>query len=231
MISTDDTSRYPISLSEPDGVAAEAFRTLRTNLLYAVVDPPQVVVLTSPGPREGKSTVCANLGVVLAQANKRTLIIDCDLRRPVQHKVFGLRNLQGIVNVLVGEYSLQESWQETSASNLKVLTVGPLPPDPVGFLDSRRFAELLDQARREFDHVLVDAPPTQPVSDPMILASKGDGVLLVFDSKGTRKGAVRQSLRGLEAVGAKVIGTVMNNAATSEAGRYYGGYVYGARGS
>lgn len=227
MISTNDASRYPIALSEPGGMAAEAFRTLRTNLLHAVMDPPQVIVLTSPGPREGKSTVCSNLGVVMAQANKRTLIMDCDLRRPAQHKVFGLRNLRGIVNVLVGEYDLHEAWQETPASDLKVLTAGPIPPDPVGFLDSQRFTELLDQARREFDHVLVDAPPTHPVSDPMILASKGDGCLLVFDSKGTRKGAVRQSIRGLESVGAKVIGTVMNNAAASEAGRYYGGYVYG----
>ncbi|MGB3681956.1 MAG: CpsD/CapB family tyrosine-protein kinase [Rubrobacteraceae bacterium] len=222
---SDDLSGRLITLLEPSSRASETYRTLRTNMFYSITDtPPKVIVLTSPSPREGKSTTCANLGVVLAQADKNTLIVDCDLRKPVVHKVFGLRNIHGLVNVLAEERSLQDVWEEPIKS-LKVLSVGPVPPNPAEVLSSQRFAQFLDRVRREFDYVLIDAPPTNLVSDPIILASQGDGVLLVLDSQNTRKGAVRQSMRSLEAVGANVLGTVMNNTKGTE-GRYYGGYTY-----
>jgi receptor protein-tyrosine kinase len=163
---------------------------------------------------------------VLAQAEKRTLLVDCDLRKPVVHKLFGLRNVQGIVNVLVGEHSLSEVWQEP-LQGLKVVTTGPIPPNPAELLGSRRFAEFLASIRKDFDYVLIDAPPVQLVSDPAILASQGDGVLLVIDAQETRKGAVRQAMRSLEAVGAVVLGTVMNNVKVSKSGYYgYGSYTY-----
>jgi capsular exopolysaccharide synthesis family protein len=204
------------TIADPMGPVAEAYRTLRTNLFYALVDePPRVIVLTSPGPKEGKSLTCANLGVVLAQAGKRTLILDCDLRRPTMHRVFGLRNFQGLVDVLTGERASHELWHEP-IPGLKVLTSGPLPPNPAETLSSRRFAELLAKAREEFDYVLIDAPPVGAVSDPIILATQGDGVLVVLDAQGTRKGSLRQSLKSLEAVGANVLGTVMNNVDTSK---------------
>ncbi|CAN5758294.1 hypothetical protein BH23ACT11_BH23ACT11_28080 [soil metagenome] len=207
------------------GVAAESYRTLRTNLLYALVDdPPKVITLTSAGPKEGKSTTCANLGVVLAQAGKRTLVVDCDLRKPVVHKIFGMRNVRGIVDVLAGQRELPEVWQEPQ-SNLKVVPVGPLPPNPAELLGSRRFADFLARARRDFDYVLVDAPPVGLVSDPAVVASQGDGVLLVLDAQNTRKGALRDSMRGLDAVGANVLGTVMNNVKKGKGGYYYG-YTY-----
>lgn len=210
---------------EPNNLASESFRTLRTNLLYALVDePPKVIMVTSPNPREGKSTLCANLGVVLAQADKNTLIVDCDLRRPVLHKTFGVRNLNGIVNVLVGENTLKEVWQEPILG-LKVVTVGPIPLNPAELLSSKRFANFLQQVRQDFDYVLLDAPPTEPVADPAIIGAQVDGVLLVFDAQNTRKGAVRRSIRSLEAVGARVLGTVMNNARDTR-GRYYQDYTY-----
>jgi receptor protein-tyrosine kinase len=217
-----------IALTKPDGAAAEAFRTLRTNLLYAVVvdAPPRAIMLTSPGPREGKSVICANLGVVLGQASKRTLIVDCDFRGPSQHEICGLSNSLGAVNVLTGDRELREAWQQTPVSNLSVLTVGPLPPNPAELLGSRSFAELLDRARREFEYVLIDAPPTQPVSDALILASQVDGVLLVIDAESTRKEAAQRSMRSLEAVGANMLATVMNNAMAPEAS-YYGGGTHG----
>ncbi len=218
---TRDLSGRLITLMDSMSVAAEAYRSLRTNLLYALVDdPPKVIVLTSPGPREGKSTTCANLGVVLAQADKKTLMIDCDLRKPVLHKVFGLRNMRGVVDVLVGQRSLQEVWQEP-LSGLKVVTVGPVPPNPAELLGSRRFADFLAGVRGNFDYVLIDAPPVGLVSDPAILATQGDGVLLVLDAQGTRKGALRESMRSLEAVGANVLGTVMNNIRKGKGGYYY----------
>lgn len=220
-----DLWKHLITLLEPSNVTSEAYRSLRTNLVYSIADtPPKVIVLTSSGPREGKSTTCANLGVVLAQADKKTLIVDCDLRNPTIHKFFGLRNICGLMNVLAEEHSLQEVWGEP-LEGLKILTVGPIPPNPAEVLGSQHFVRFLDQVRQEFDYVLIDAPPIGPVSDPIILASEGDGVLLVLDEQDTSKGAVLRSQRRLESVGATILGTVMNNVKGTK-NRYYGGYTY-----
>jgi|SRR5215212_2699240 len=208
-----------VTVLDPDSGASEAYRTLRTNLIYAQVDRPvQIITVTSPGPREGKSTICANLGVALAQAEKRTLLMDCDFRKPVLHRIFDLPNLRGIVDVLAGQCETQEVWQEP-LTNLRVITAGPPPPNPAELAESERFAEFLRDARRYFDYVLMDASPIQSVSDPAIIGARGDGVLLVLDAQRTRKVAVRQSMRSLETVGANVLGTVMNNVGASQ-GRY-----------
>src|SRR5215213_1113067 len=217
----DQFSEHLVTVASPDSVTSEAYRALRTNLLYALADgPSKVIVVTSPGPMEGKSITCANLGVVLAQIDKSVLILDCDLRKPALHKFFGLRNLRGVVDLLTGERKLQEVWQESPLPGLKIVTAGPIPPYPAELLYSRRFAQLLDQARQGFDYVLLDSPPTQLVSDPLILAAQGDGVLLVIDLQNTRKGSVRHSMRSLEATGANLLGTVMNNVELSRGGYF-----------
>lgn len=211
-----------ITVLEPDGAASEAYRTLRTNLLYALIDnPPRVIVVTSPGPREGKSTICANLGVVLARAEKSVLLLDCDLRKPMVHKIFGLRNFRGLVDVVVGDYTFREVWQEPQPG-LTVVTTGTMTPNPTELLGSRRFAELLAQVRQDFDYVLLDTSPIALVSDPTVLATQADGVLLVADAQHTRKRALRRSVRSLEAVGATVLGTIMNNVKSSDKDLYYG---------
>lgn len=215
-----------ITALDPNSVASEAYRTLRTNLLYAFIDnPPKVIVMTSPSPGEGKSTTCANLGVVLAQAAKHVLILDCDFRKPIMHEIFGLRNLQGAINVLAEELSLQEVWNEP-VKGLKVVPVGSIPPNPAEILGTQRFSEFLAGVRKEFDYVLVDTSPVGMVSDPVILATQADGVLLVLDAQNTRKESVRQAMRSLEAVGANVIGTVMNNTEVPKGGYYQYGYTY-----
>jgi capsular exopolysaccharide synthesis family protein len=221
---TGDFSQRLVTLLDPDSTASEAFRTLRTSLLYAVVDtPPRVVLTTSPGASEGKSTTCANLGVVLAQADKNTLLIDCDLRRPSMHKVFGERNLEGMTNVISGERSLSEVWTEP-LPGLKVVSAGRIPPNPAEVLNSARFTELVEQARQQFDYVLIDSPPVEAVSDPLVVATRTDGVLLVLDSQRTRKSALRKAVRSLESVGARILGTVMNNVDKTQAGYYYQSY-------
>jgi capsular exopolysaccharide synthesis family protein len=218
---SDDLAGRLITILDPASSASEAYRTLRTNLVYAFVDAaPKVIVLTSPGRGEGKSTICANFGVVLAQADKETLIIDCDFRRPALHKFFGLRNLQGTMNVLVGERELQEAWAEP-VNGLKVLGSGPIPPNPTEVLGSQRFSEFLAGVREKFDYVLIDAPPVGPVSDPAILATQSDGVLLVVDAQTTRKGSVRQAVRSLRDVDANILGTVMNNVKGTNGGYFY----------
>jgi capsular exopolysaccharide synthesis family protein len=210
-----------ITVLDPSSPASEAYRTLRTNLLYAFVDaPPRVIVLTAPGPGEGKTTVCANLGVVLAQSDKKVLILDCDLRKPSVHKVFNLRNIVGIVNLLAGEVQLEEIWHEP-VTGLKMVTAGPTPPNAAELLDSRSFQTLLERVRGEFDYVLIDTPPVGAVSAPLILGRRGDGVLLVLDAQHTRKQAVRRTIRSLKNVRANILGTVMNRVQSSSGDHYY----------
>jgi capsular exopolysaccharide synthesis family protein len=225
-----DLSERLVTLRDPTGAASEAYRTLRTSLLYALVDsPPKVITVTSPGPGEGKSTTCANLAVVLSQAGKSTLVLDCDFRKPVLHRIFELRNFAGVVDILVKEQlGWSEVWHEP-IPGLKVIPTGPMPPNPSELLGSKRFGQIIGQAREQYDYVLIDAPPVELVSDPAIIAVQGDGVLLVLDAQATRKGALRQSARSLNAVGANVFGIVMNNAKASRGGYYYGGYYYGSK--
>jgi capsular exopolysaccharide synthesis family protein len=199
----------------PSSGAAEAYRYMRTNLQSTLAGTPaKVIVITSPGSAEGKSSVCANLGVVLAQSGKKTLVLDGDLRNPAMHEIFGLHNSYGIMDILLGERKLEEVQEEPlqSLSGLKVLPVGSPPPDPAEVLGSARFSQLLADARESFDYVLVDSSPTNLVSDTITLAAKADGVLLVLDAQRSRKGDVWEAVRYLAAVGADIIGTVMNNA-------------------
>jgi len=158
------------------------------------------------------------LGVVLAQAENNTLIVDCDLRGPGIHKAFGLRNMYGIVDVLRGEVDLQEAYH-VPVPGLQVLTAGPIPPNSAEVLSSTRFTSFVDQIRTQFDYVLIDTPP-QSVSDSTVIAPHGDGVVLVLDAQNTRKGKVRQTVRGLEAVGTKILGLVMNNAKVPRSAYY-----------
>jgi capsular exopolysaccharide synthesis family protein len=218
---TNASSEHLVTVLRPTSAASETFRTLRTNLLYSFADnPPKFITVTSPGVKEGKSIVCANLGVVLAEAEKSTLVLDCDFRKPKLHKFFGLRNLRGIVDVLVQEDKLQDVWEETMP-RLKVASVGSVPPNPAELLTSQRLSEVFANLRKEFEYVLVDTPPVGLFSDAAILATQADGVLLAFDARTTRKVAVRRAIGSLETVGAKVLGTVMNNIEVPEGDYYY----------
>ena len=212
---TDDLSARLTTVMDPNGAASEAYRTLRTGLLYAHAERAQrVIIVTSPGPREGKSTVCANLGLVLAQVGKNTLVVDANLRNPVMHRMFGLSNGRGVMDVSMDSSILQEAMHE-SIAELKVVPAGPLPPNPADFVGSQRFADFLVRAGQQFEYVLVDTPSLESASDALALATQGDGVLLVFDAQNTRKGAIEQATRSLKAIGAEVLGTVMNNAKLS----------------
>src|ERR671920_1310432 len=216
----DALSEQLVTLLDPAAVASEAYRSLRTSLLYAVANvPPTVILITSPGLMDGKSTTCANLAVVLAQAGKETLVIDGDLHKPSLHKIFGVPNINGMVNVLSGEHDLSEMCTEPFPG-LKILSAGPIPPNPAELLISGRLAALIGQARQLFDYVLIDSPPTELVSDPMIIATQADAVMLVLNSEGTSKVSMHRAVHDLEAVGANVVGTVINKAPKPETRRY-----------
>jgi capsular exopolysaccharide synthesis family protein len=200
-----------VTLLDPNSAAAGAYHVLGSNLHYSLTDmPSKIIVLTSPGPGEGKSAVCANLGVVLAEAENSVLIVDCDLRKPAVHGVFGLRNLHGLENVLSGDRNPDEVRQEM-IPGLRIVTSGPIPPYPAELLASRRFKEFLRQASKEFDYVLLNSPPMSVIPDSLVLTAQGDGVLVVLDARKTRKEALRRAVRSLEGVHANVLGTVMGN--------------------
>jgi capsular exopolysaccharide synthesis family protein len=220
---SNDLPAELVTVEDPASVAAEAFRMLRTNLFYTFVDvPPKVIVLTSTARQEGKTTTTANLGVTLAQAGKNTLVLDCDLRIPDLHKLFGASNAKGLVDVLVGDLKPQEVWQE-QLPRLKFIAAGLPPLLPAELLSSRRLAEFLREMRQKFDYVLVDAPPVG-VPDSVVLAANADGVLLVTASQGTRKGDLRRALRDLQGVGANVLGTVLTKVRAPDKDDYLYGY-------
>lgn len=222
----DLSSESLVALHEPSGIAAEAYRMLRTNLFYAFIDaPPTVIAVTSANPKEGKSTTCANLAISLARADKSVLLLDCDLRRPAQHKLFWANSSPGFVDVLAGESTLEDAMQEP-VPGLKLVPAGAVPPNPAEILGSRRFTDLLARVRGEYDYVLLDSPPVCTVSEGAVLARHGDGVLLVLDSSETRKRSVRQATKVLQGVGANVIGTVTNKVKESKNAGYYGYYGY-----
>jgi signal peptidase I len=212
---SDTLTRRLVAVLEPTSAASEAYRSLGSRLDHvSAYSLPKVIVFTSPSRGEGKSATCTNLGVVLAQGGKRVLIVDCDLPKPTVHKLFGLRNVLGIVDVLGGIVWLHEAYAETFPG-LKVVSAGPTPPDPAGLLASKRLAKFLTRVREGFDYVFISAPPVGTASDLASVAasvvSLGDGVLLVMDAHKTRKDSVRRSMHNLEAIGANVLGTVVNN--------------------
>ena len=221
----DDLSGRLVTVEDPAGIASESYRALRTRLFHILPDlQPKVIMLTSASPKEGKSTTCANLGVALAQADRSTLLMDCDLRNPVLHKIFALRNFRGLVDVLVGAYDLQAVLQEPFP-NLQVATAGPVPHNPSELLSSERFAELVNQVRQRFDyllidssHVLMDPSSLGALADPVILATQVDKVLLVLNAQSTNKETLQRAVHTLETGGANILGTIVNNVKVSTRG-------------
>ena len=176
---------------------------------------------------EGKSTVLANLAVTEAQAGRRVIIVDADLRRPRQHELFGISNATGLTTALADEKGLQNLslqatvLQATEVPGLRVLTSGPLPPNPTELLASQRMAALLTALSSLSDLVLFDAPPVVVVTDAAILASQVDGVLLVVNANGTRREHAQRAQQLLAKVNARIVGSVLNNAAPDRSLRPY----------
>ena len=203
-----------VTLTMPRAPVSEAYRTLRTNLEFSSLDKPlKTLVVTSPGPDEGKSTTLANLAVTLAQAEKRVILVDCDLRRPAQHEIFGVTNQSGLTTMMVDEQAMKAPpLQETGVPGLALLTTGPLPPNPSELVGSRRMAEIIAGLSQAADLVLFDAPPIIAVTDAAVLASRVDGVLLVIKAGGTKRDHAQKAKALLDKVNAHVIGAVLNNA-------------------
>ncbi|MGC8874764.1 MAG: polysaccharide biosynthesis tyrosine autokinase [Chloroflexia bacterium] len=217
-----------ITLRHPRSSAAESFRVLRTNLQFSSLDRPlRTLLITSPQPTEGKSTVAANLGVVFAQAGQRVILVDSDLRRPVLHRFFEVSNELGLTGALFANRNhAQNGLVSTSVENLFFLPSGPLPPNPAEIIASQRMELLLERLQEEADIVILDSPPVLTVADASILAARVDGVVLVADCGVTQRAAVRKAAESLRQVGARLLGSVLNRVDTRADGYYYYYYYY-----
>jgi len=216
-----DVRRNGLYVQEDWG-SAEAFRILRTNLEFTNVDRAlQVILVTSPGPGEGKTSISANLGAVIAQDEHKVLLVDADLHKPHLHQAFHMPNHTGLTSLLRGDLNLRDCVVETSTTNLFLLPSGPTPPNPSDLLRSHRMAALIKEFRSFADTILFDSPPVTSCSDAMILGSQADGVLLVFDSRSTQRQAAVRALEALNNVNAAVLGGVLNNMDARSSKHYY----------
>jgi succinoglycan biosynthesis transport protein ExoP len=197
---------------DPMSDVAEAYRTIRTGVYFGTPGgAAKTLLVTSPSPGDGKTTLASNLAVAMAQAGNRILLLDADFRKPMQHKIFNLTKGVGLSSVLAGNMTLEEAIQETVVPNLSVLPCGPIPANPSEILNSQAFADVLDQLVDRYDHVLLDSPPVLPVTDARIIAASCDATILaVRAEKSTRKGAIH-ARDTLASVGARLLGVVVND--------------------
>jgi succinoglycan biosynthesis transport protein ExoP len=212
--------------------AAEAYRALRTSvLLSAAGQPPKTLLITSGQPGEGKTTTVVNTAISLAQLGASVLIIDCDLRKPAIHKMLGAEHAHGLSNYLSRDVELGGLIQKLQMPNLSLLACGPIPPNPAELISSDKMRKMLAELADRYDHILIDSPPLMNVTDPVILSTMVDGVMLVVSwGKSTREVAQRVRME-LTSVGAKIFGVVLNNVDLRREGYddyyYYRYYSYG----
>jgi capsular exopolysaccharide synthesis family protein len=222
------TTKRPLVDGDQRGVRAEAFRTLRTNLQFADVDhPPRVIVITSPLPAEGKSTSACNVALTLALGGARVVLVDGDLRKPAIGKYLGISSAAGLTSVLAGQHELRDVMVTYGRNTLAVLPSGPTPPNPSELLGSQQMADLLATLANHYDIVVIDAPPLLPVTDAAVLAALADGAVLVIRHSRTRREEAQRAIQTLNAVNAKLLGTVLNFAPKRTRRGGYDGYGYG----
>ena len=207
---------------------SEAYRTIRTNVQFSAVNKDlKTIVITSATANEGKSTTISNLGVVMAQAGQKVVIMDCDFRNPTQHKIFQLPN-KGLSNCIAMHKSVMEIIQHTDVEGLDVLTSGPVAPNPSEILSSKRMDEVLEVLGREYDYVLIDTPPILPVTDAAVMAAKVDGVIMLTAWGNINPEVARDAKTRLVQAGANIIGVILNKVEVNTPGNSYGyGYGYG----
>lgn len=211
---------------QPKSIAAESYRTLRTNIQYSSFDKEyKVIMVTSSEPGEGKSTTAGNLALCLAQGDKKVILVDCDLRKPSLHKKFKVSNIIGLSDVIIGKEELVTAIHRYN-KNLVILTSGKIPPNPSEMLSSKTMTGLLEELKNNFDYIILDTPPVQAVTDSQILSTKADGTIIVVKSERTKKDSVENAINLLKKVNANIIGTVLNGVDNSR-NKYY--YYYGEK--
>ncbi len=199
-------------VNRPKSVISEQIRTLRTNILFTSADVKiKKMLVTSSEQGEGKSTISANLAASFAQAGYRTLLVDADLRKPTQHKIFEQMNVKGLSNLIAGQVLLEETINPNVLPGLDLLTSGPVPPNPAELLGSLAMEDLLIKLSEMYDLVLLDTPPVLAVADSQILGNLVDGSLLVVNSKLTHRDKVVDAKNQLDKSSSKTLGIVLND--------------------
>lgn len=200
-----------ITLTDPRSPASEAYRTLRTNLsFYSIDEPLRTLVVTSPAPQEGKSTTIANLAVTIAQSGRRTILVDCDLRRPSLHEIFEVSNDSGLTTMVLDE-TVPLQIRGTGVPDLSLVTSGPTPPNPADLLGSRHVNRVLNALSEQADMLLIDAPPVIGVTDAAVLGARADGVLLVVSAGKTRRDHAERAKELLEKARVRIVGVALTN--------------------
>lgn len=228
---TDDGVKL-ITVARPNDPVAEQFRTIRTNIHFVAVDQElKTIAFSSANQNEGKSTTAANVAVTWALEGKKVLFIDADLRRPVLNRTFGLDNRQGLTTILssrANAIELSDYIKPTGIDNLAVITSGPIPPNPSELLGSTRMATLIQNVSQAFDIVVLDVPPILEVPDTQVLSAHLNGLVLVVREGQTRKDAIAQAVQALKISKTRILGFVLNDHDSKDAGYGYGyGYTAG----
>jgi capsular exopolysaccharide synthesis family protein len=219
------TERDLTVFKDPTSPAAEACRSIRTNLMFLSAEKEvHVLVVTSPGPQDGKTTAAISLAVTMAQGGSRVLLIDTDMRKPRIHRSFGLKSDRGLSTVMMGDAKLADVISSSEVPNLDVLPCGPTPPNPAELIHTERFRQILEQCKRDYARVVMDSPPAGFVTDPAILGNLADGVVLVVRAGHTTREAVSFARRQLNDARARILGVVINRTDRRTGG--YGYYSY-----
>lgn len=216
----------------PTSRAAECCRSIRTNILFSAAGHPmKTITVSSPRPREGKTTTTIYMGTTMAQSGQRVLLIDTDLRRPRLHKSLGVSKQRGLTNLILGDATMDDVIKSTDIPNLFVLPCGPRPPNPVELLLTARFKEVLTQLEERFDYILLDSPPVLAVTDAVVLSRISDGVMLIAQAGKTQRDEISIAARQFRDVDARILGLIMNDMDVSKKRYgYYYYYSYGAYG-
>ena len=208
----------------PKSIAAEAYRSLKTNIQYSSFDKEyKTIVITSSNPGEGKSTTSGNLALTLAEGESRVLLVDCDMRKPSMHKNFRVTNTYGIADILLQRKKVMDVAHMYN-KNLSIITAGKVPPNPAEMLGSKAMSAFLEEMKEHFDYIILDTPPVQVVADAQILSTKVDGTIIVVRAVVTKKEDVNDTVNTLKKVNANIIGTVLH-AVDNSKNKYY--YYYG----
>jgi capsular exopolysaccharide synthesis family protein len=218
----DDANPELVTFHSPLSASSESYRGIRTNILFSSAESaPQVILLTSARPLEGKTITTANLAVTFSLADSKVIILDCDMRKPKMHKLFGASKDCGISNLLVGSSDLEAAIFHTRIPNLDIIPCGPIPPNPSEILGSTRMVSLLNELRNQYAYILIDSSPTTAVTDPVVLSKSVDGVLLVIRAGDTAKEFVLTSVSQYRAIGVRILGAVLNGVDMGRNGYYY----------
>jgi succinoglycan biosynthesis transport protein ExoP len=221
-----DEEQPPIGLiayNQPMSMLSEAIFHIRSSIMLSISEaPPQVVVVTSPNPDEGKSTISSSLAIALASPDRKCLLMDCDLRKPSIHKVYSLPLYPGLTNYLTGTATIEEIIRPTQVSNLYLISAGPTPPNPYELFNSSAFQNLINRFREEFHHIIIDSPPIIGFSDSRSIAINVDGVVLVVKHHSTTREAARLAIQMLSHTRCRILGGILTMAQKDRLG--YGGY-------